>query len=312
MRARYHYAKRTQDDFNKAIEYFQRAVELDPNFALAYAMLSDLNTSMPAYPYMSPKEAFPKAKAAAIRALELDPNLSESHVAKGYVTGLYDWNWAEAERSFKRAVELEPNNALAHIRFSTGFYQPTGRAAESIKENETAVELEPLNLVAGANLTWAYTLAGRKQDAVSQGQRLAGLEPDFGLGIYQLGLAYINAGMYSEAISLAEKRLSTDGNDQYMLQVAGYAYARSGRADDARAMIARFREIARSEYVISFFIATIYAGLGDKDAAFSELEKAFQEHDWRMSAVIKVDPMIEILRDDPRYRDLLKRMNLAE
>lgn len=138
------------------------------------------------------------------------------------------------------------------------------------------------------------------------------LEPDFVLGRYQLGLAYIVNGMYQQAIDLTEKPLRADPNDQLMLQVAGYANAKLGRRNEANAAIARFREIGKTQYVMSFFIATIYAGLGEKDKAFIELEEAYRQRDWRMSALVKNEPMIESLRDDTRYKDLLKRMNLPE
>jgi tetratricopeptide (TPR) repeat protein len=287
-------------------------VEIDPNFALAHALIADSYASMPAYPYLSPHEAFPKAKAAANRAVEIDPNLAEAHSALGYSLGLYDWKWAEAERAFKRALELDEKNSLAHVRFAISYYQPTGRMAEAVAENERAVELEPVNLVARANLTWAYILAGRKSDALGQGEKLRDLEPDFVLGRYQLGVAYIANGMYQQAIDLTEKPLQSDPDNQLMLQIAGCANAMLGRRNEANAVIARFKEIGKTQYAISFFVATIYAGLGEKDKAFIELEEGYRQRDWRMSALLKKEPMIESLRDDTRYKDLLKRMNLPE
>jgi len=312
LKGRYHYAKRTKDDLQKGIGYFQQAVELDQNFALAYAMIADSYASMPAYPYLSPHEAFPKAKAAANRAVEIDPALAEAYSALGYSLGLYDWKWADAERAFKRAIELDEKNSLAHVRFAISYYQPTGRSAEAVAETERAVELEPVNLAMRANLTWAYILAGRKTDALANAEKLRDLEPDFVLGRYQLGLAYIANGMYQQAIDLTEKPLRADPNDQTMLQVAGCANAKLGRRNEANAVIGRFKEIRKTQYVMSFFVATIYAGLGEKDKAFIELEEAYRQRDWRLSALIKNEPLIESLRDDARYKDLLRRMNLAE
>ena len=312
LKGRYHYAKRAKDDLNKGIEYFQQAVKLDPNFALAYAWISDSYASMPAYPYLSPKEAFPKSQAAAKRALEIDPTLPEAHTAMAYSLGLYDWNWAEAEREFKRAIELDPKNSLSHVRFAICYYLPLGRVDEAIKENELAVEIEPLNLVNGANLVWMYMLARRNDDALAQGRKVYDLEPDFVLGRYLLGLTYNANGMYREAITLTEKPLQADPTNQLMLQVSGYAYARSGRRNEANAIISRFKEISRTQYVISFYIATIYAGLDEDEKAFAELETAFQERDWRMSALLKVEPMLDPLRDDPRFKEMLKRLNVPE
>jgi TolB-like protein/Flp pilus assembly protein TadD len=312
LKGRHHYAKRTREDFQKGIEYFEHAVKVDPNFALAYAWIADSYASMPAYPYLSPKDAFPKSKAAAKRALEIDPNLAEAHTALAYSLGLYDWNWAGAEREFQRAIELDPKNALAHVRFAISYYLPTGRMDKAVKEVEIAVELEPLNLVGGANLTWMLLEARRNTDALAQAKKSSDLEPDFVLGRYQLGLAYIANGMYQEAISLSEKPLQADPSNQLMLQIAGKAYAKSGRRKEANAIISRFKEISKTQYVMSFFVATIYAELGEKDAAFAEMENAYQERDWRMSALLKTEPMIDSLRDDPRYKAMLKRLNLAE
>ena len=312
LKGRYHYAKRTRDDFQKGIDYFQRAVELDPTFALAYAFIADSYASMPAYPFLSPTDAFPKAKAAANRAVQIDPALPEAHTALGYSLGLYDWNWTEAEREFKRAIELDEKNSLAHVRFAISYYLPTGRIDEAIAETERAVELEPVNLAARANLSWVYRMRGRNSEAVGQGEKLRDLEPDFVLGLYQLGLAYIGSGMYNEAVALAEKRLQSDPNDQLMLQVKGYASAKLGKRDEANSIILRFKQIGKTQYVMSFFVATIHAALGETDKAFVELENAYRQRDWRLSAALKKEPLIESLRDDARYKDLLKRMNLPE
>lgn len=311
LKARYHYAKRTKDDLNKAIEYFQQAVALDPNFALAHAVLADLYISMPAYPYMSPNEALPKATAAAKRALEVDPLLPEAHAAAGYAHCFADQNFQEAERYFRRAIELDPRNSLTRVRYGI-YFKVIGQPDAAVRETQTAVELEPLNLVNNANLTWMFMDARRFEDAVANGRKLHDLEPGFGLGNYQLGLAYSANGMHQDAIDLAERVLARDPQNQLMLQVAGYAYARSGRRDDAVSVIKRLKEIAKTQYVITYFIATIHAGLGDTDAAFAELQNAEREKDWRLTGHIKNDYMLDQLRGDARYKDLVKRLNLSE
>ncbi len=312
LKGRYHYAKRSKEDLQKGVDYFQQAVELDPDFALAYAMMADSYASMPAYPYLAPKEAFPKAKAAATRAVEIDPTLAEAHAAIGYALGLYDWKWSEAEREFKRAIELDDKNSLAHVRFAICYYLPTGRMDDAIRETKRSVDLEPVNLVNNANLTWMFISAGRKTEALAQGRKMYDLEPEFVLGRYQLGSAYIDNGMYQEVLALTDKDLRTTPNSQIMLQLAGYVYAKLGHRDDANAVISRFREIGKTQYTMSFFVATIYAALGEKDKAFAELEEGYQQHDWRMSALLKTEPKIDSLRDDARYKDLLKRMNLSD
>jgi len=312
LKGRYHSAKRTKYDLDKGVEYFQQAVKLDPNFALAYAYMADAYNIMPAYPYLSPKEAFPKSQAAAKRSLEIDPMLAEGHMAVAISLSLFEWKWAEAEREFKRAIELDPKNALSHLRLAIGLHVPLGRTEEAIKEGEIAANLEPINLVNISNLAWFYMLAGQNEKALAQGKKMHDLEPDFILGRYLYGLVHLNSGLYKEALALTEKPLAEDPSNQLMLQVAGYAYARMGRRDEAEAVVRKFKEIRKTQHAMTFFIATIYAGLGDKEKAFAELETAFQERDWRMSVLMKTEPMLNPLRGDPRYRDLLKRMNLPE
>ena len=152
LKARYHFAKRTKDDILKSVEYFQQAIRLDPNYALAYAGLADSYNGMTAYPYLAPKEAVPQAKAAARRALEIDPMLAEAHTALANSLACFDWNWQEAEREFKRALELNPNDAGTHWRYGMFYLMPMGRSDEAIAEGKRSVELEPLNLNHGANL----------------------------------------------------------------------------------------------------------------------------------------------------------------
>src|SRR4029079_10913440 len=156
LRGRYSFAKRTKGETLRAIEYFRQAIKLDPKFALAYARIAETYAIMPSYPYLSPKEAFPQAKAAAQQALELDPTLAEAHTFLAYSLVIYDWNWAEAERSFKRAIELDPNNSAAHFRYGQVYLAPTGRLVEGIAEIKRGLDLEPLDINMGATLAWAY------------------------------------------------------------------------------------------------------------------------------------------------------------
>ena len=311
LKGRYSFAKRTKDDILRAIEYFQQAIKLDPNFALAYARIAEAYGSMPAYPYLTPKEAFPQAKAAAQRALEIDPTLAEAHTFLAYSLAIYDWNWVEAERSFKRAIELDPNNASAHFRYGQVYLVPTGRIDEGITEIRRGLELEPLDINMGATLASAYWAAHQYDKALEQAKKTYELEPSHPVGRYVLSQAYFGKGMYAEMIALNEQLLQSDPTNQFALTDAGVAYARSGRRDKAEEMIKRFREIGKTQYAVSHRIACIYAALGDNDKAFAELEKAFEARDWELHR-IKLYPFMDPLRDDPRFKDLLKRMNLPE
>lgn len=311
LKGRYHFAKRTKDDIQKGIEYFQQAIRLDPNFALAYARIAEAYNQMPAYPYLSPKEGFPQAKAAAKRALEIDPTLAEAHTALANSLAVYDWNWTEAEREFKRALELDPNSAATHFRYGQAYLVPLGRSEEAIAEMKRALEIEPLDLNMALNLAWAYMFARQYDRALDQAKKTHDLEPNFVLGRYVLGQVYLADGMYTEAIALSESSLQGDPTSQFSLRDAGYAYAKSGRRHDAEEVIKRFKDLAKTRYVMSYWVASIYAALGDKESAFVELEKALAEHDWGLHR-LKVDPFMDPLRDDPRFKDLIRRMGLPE
>ncbi len=311
LRGRFHLAKRTKDDMLRAVEYFQQAIKLDPKFALAYARISEAYASMPAYPYLSPNEAFPQAKAAAQRALEIDPTLAEAHTFLAYCLAIYDWNWAEAERSFKRAIELDPNNSAAHFRYGQIYLLSTSRFDEGIAEIKRGLELEPLDINMGTTLASAYAYAGRKDEALELARKSYDLEPSHPLGRWILGLTYAEKGMYSEAITLDEQWLQTDPTNQFALRDAGLAYAKAGRRDKAEEIINRFREIATTQYVPTCRIAIIYGALGDKDKAFVELNKAFEERDWELFRM-NVDTYWAPLRDDPRFKELVKRLKLPK
>jgi eukaryotic-like serine/threonine-protein kinase len=311
LKGRFHFAKRTKDDIQRGIEYFQQAIKLDPNFALAYARISDSYASMPAYPYLSPKEAFPQAKAAATRALEIDPTLGEGHTFLAYSLVVYDWNWAEAEREFKRAIELDPNSAAPHFRYGQICLAPLGRPDEAITEVKRALEMEPLDLNMGGNFSWIYLSARQYDRALEQGRKTYELDTNFATARWNVSNAYIGKGMYAEPIAINEKALQTDPTSQFALHSVGYAYAKSGRRHDAEEVIKRFRDIAKTKYVMSYWVASIYAALGDKDKAFAELEKAYAEHDWYLHR-LKVDQFMDPLRDDPRFKDLIRRMGFPE
>jgi TolB-like protein/Flp pilus assembly protein TadD len=309
LRGRYSFAKRTKEGMLRSVEYFRQAIKLDSNFALAHARIAEAYGSMPAYPYLSPKDAFPEAKAAAQRALEIDPTLSEAHTFLAYSLVIYDWNWTEAERSFKRAIELDPNNASAHFRYGMVYLAPVGRVDEGLAEIKRGVELEPLDMNHGATLAWAYAVAGQKDKALEQARKTYELERSHPLGLWILCQMYTETGRHAEAIALVEQWLQADPTNQFALRDAGVAYAKAGKRDKAEEMIARFRELAKTQYVPSCRLAAIYVALGDKDKAFAELEKSFETRDWEVFR-FAVDTYWVPLHDDPRFAALVKRLNL--
>jgi len=311
LKGRYHFAKRTKNDILQGVEYFQQAIKLDPNYALAYAGLADSYNGMTAYPYLSPKEAVPQAKAAAKRALEIDPTLAEAHTALANSLACFDWDWQEAEREFKRAIELNPNDSGTHWRYGMFYLMLLGRSDEAIAEGKRAVELEPLNLNNGANLSGMYFYGRQYDRALAEAKQVFDLDPNFIVGRWALSQAYIVKGMSAEAIALNEQALQKDPTNQVFLRFAGLAYATAGRRREAEEIVSRFRDLAKTQYVMSYHLALIYAALGEKDKAFAELETAFAEHDYLLPR-IKVEPFLDPLRDDVRFKEMLKRLNLPE
>jgi serine/threonine-protein kinase len=311
LRGLFHFANRTKEDVQKAIDYFQQATRLDPDFALAYVGISQSYSMMPSYSYLSPKEAFPQAKAAAQKALGIDPSLADAHGALATTFAAYDWNWVEAEREFKRAIELNPNVADIHYRYGLIYLIPAGRMDEAIREIKRALELEPLSIAMNANLAGAYMYARQNDMALAQARKTFDLEPNHITARVWLANVYESLGMYNEVIALSEQSRKNHMSDQYFLLYSGYAYAKTGRPDKAEEAIKKLRELEKSEPVDSYDFAVLYVGLGDKDKALVELEKNFNERGYYVP-LLRVDPLMDPLRDDPRFADLIKRVGLPQ
>jgi tetratricopeptide (TPR) repeat protein len=224
------------------------------------------------------------------------------------IASVYDWNWAEAEREFKRALELDPHLALTHYRYAWVYLSPMGHHDEAIAEMKRAMELEPLALQQGANFAAVYMYARQFDLAVEQARKTYELDPSAVGGQSWLCHTYNAKGMYTESLSISEKSLQSNLS---ILAATGYAYAKSGRRREAEGIINRIKEDERTRYVMNYWLATTHAALGEKDAAFAELEKAYQAHDWFLER-IKTDPFMDPLRDDPRFKDLVHRIGLPE
>ena len=313
LRGRYHWDRRTRDDIERGIEYFQQAIKLDPNFALAHVGIADSYISMIGFAlgFANPKEMLPLAKDAAERALSIDPQLAEAHAALASALTLSDFEWAGAEREFVRAIELDPNVAHTHYRYAIDYLLPMGRTEDAIREIERAVELEPINLIINANLAGAYMYAGQHARAVEKARKTYELEPSFGSGRSWLSTVYNASGMYDDAIAVCEASVKSEPPGLACLSATGYAYARKGQRSEAGEVIGRIKEIGKTQYVSNLLVAGIYTALGSKEEAFAALERSIEHRDFAV-ARLKVDPRFDALRDDPRYKVLLKRMNLPE
>ena len=308
LKGRFHFARRTKDDMFKSIDLLQQAVKLDPKFALAYVGIAESYSTIPSYPYASPAECVPQAKAAVARALELDPDLPEAHTVAGIIAATYDWDYPKAEREFKRSLELDPNLAITHYRYAWIYLSPLGRNEEAVAEMKRAMELEPLSIQQGANFAAVLMYARRFDEAVEQARKTYDLDPSHVGAQSWRAYTYNAKGMYAESLATVENLSRPDyvfwGN-------MGYAYARLGRRSEALSIIERWKEKRKSEYVMSYWIAVIYAALGDKNAAFAELETSYQNRDWFLQR-LNVDPFMDSLRDDPRFTDFMKRLKIPQ
>jgi len=310
LKGRFHFAKRTKEDILKGVDYFQQAIQLDPNFALAYAAIAESNNSLGKNADLPPKEVFPRAKAAATRALDIDPTLAEAHGALADSLAIFDWNWTESEREYGKALQLDANVSYIHLTHGVSYLVPLGKPDEAVAELRRAVELEPLSLINNAIFGLSYLYARQNDKALEQGKRTYDLDPDFRFGRQYLGYTYIVLGRYDDAIALAEEGLKTFPLSQEYLAIAGLAHAMSGHRREAEQYLDRFGELAKTRYVRTSYVASIYVALGEKDKAFAELEKSFEDKDYFLPR-IKLDPFMDPLRADPRFNDLLKRMGLA-
>ena len=311
LKGRFHWSRRTREDILKAIESYKKAIDLDPNFALAYAATAEAYNSMGKNPDVPPKDCIPLAKAAATRALEIDPMLPQAHSALADSLALYDWDWAGSERHFKKALELDPNISYTYVAYGTTYLDPVGKTDEAVAALERAVALEPLAMINNCILTTTYIYARKYDKALAHGRSTYDLDATFPFAPHWLGFALIVNEKYDEAIALG-RRVSPDSPFGWMSSVViAQAYAQQGKRVEAEQQVSQLRELGKTRYIRPYYIASVYAALGDKDKAFAELERSFEERDCYLSRAA-ADPFMDPLRDDPRFRDLMKRMNLAE
>lgn len=299
---RHSWSKRNLESVRKSIEYFNQAIEKDPNFALAYSGLADAYV-VPVLG-MEPRDVMPKAKAAATRALELDDTLAEAHVSLARVLQVYEWNWAEAEKEYKRAMDLDPRYSLAHQWYG-GYLERFGRMDESIAERRIALDLDPLSASSNFELGLAYFFSRDYDRAIPQLQKTLELEPDFSAAVAMLVSSYAQKGQYDLAIAKIQE--VKEGN---ILGTAGIVYATAGRKDDALRIIGELDRRSRDRYISATAFANIYAALGENDKAIEYLEKGYEERAFQMQ-FLKVDPRWDKLRDDPRFQKILKKIGLA-
>ena len=307
LKGRYFWNKRTKEGFRRALEQFEHAVEVDPAFSLAFSGLADTYNLLGFYCLLAPRETFPKAKAAALKALEIDETISEAYTSLGFTNLYYDWNWAEAEKNFLKAIELGPGYPTAHHWYGE-YLVVVGRFEEAFAEARNAHEFDPFSLIINIFSGWGYYYSGRFDQAIEQFQKTLDLDPDFAPAHFYSGLTYVQKAMYEEAIASIQKAKALFGDSPLMDTAIAHVYGAWGKADELNHMLDELEKISARIYVPSYFRAATYADRGDRDQALVWLEKCYEERDMWLS-FLKVDPIWNILRSDPRFKDLLRRMN---
>jgi tetratricopeptide (TPR) repeat protein len=310
LKGRYYTNKRTGEWIKKGVEHFQKAADLDPNYALAYAGLAD------AYAFLAsstgglpPRETYPQAKAAAMRALEIDERLAEAHTSLGFCHLMYDWDFERAEREFKRAIKLNPAYANAHDGY--GFYlKATGRHEEAILESKRAQRLDPLSLFAGVSLAWAYYFSRQYDGAVKQARKALEMDPRFDFAHWIIGVAYIQQKRLDEAIAVLNQAVILTGGSLTHLAHLGCAYALAGQREEARQVLEDLEEMARHKYVSAYYFALIQMGLNDDERMYEWLARAVEERAGFM-AFINAEPLFDHLRSEPRFVNLVQQIKPA-
>ena len=308
LKGRHHWNRWTEEGFYKAIEYFQQAVEKDPNYALAYTGIADSYVLLGWNSYLPPKDAFPKGKMAAMKALRLDPDLGEGHTPEAAVLWLYDWQWREAQEEFQRSLALNPAHPTASHWYAE-YLMTMGRHEEAIGRMKSSQELDPLSLIISVAIGWAHYMAGKYDEAMEQLRRTVEMEPNYPVTYWILGLVLRKLGRYEEATAEGEKGVKLSGGSPLMNAALAQTLGSAGRKKEAMQILEELTNLGTQRYVAPYFFAGIHIGLGDYERAMEYLEKSYEEHShWLI--YLHIDPSMDGLRGDSRFQDLLRRVGL--
>jgi DNA-binding winged helix-turn-helix (wHTH) protein/Flp pilus assembly protein TadD len=308
LEGRYFWNKRTDESLRRSVEYFQRATIEDPQYAPAFAGLADSYTLLASFGVEPASQAYPNAKVAALKALELDPSLAEAHTSLGMVSFYYEWNWQNAENEFRRSIELDPNYPLAHAWYALDL-AAMGRLEESIAQVQRAAELDDLSLSINTELGRVYYCSRQYDRAIAAYRKAIDLDPQFARAHTRLGVTYAAQRHFADAVREFKQARSLSGPDPYLDGLLGFAQAFSGNARAARVLQEELTERSKHEYVPAFSMALISIGLRDRDQAFEWLSKSYQDRSTYM-VWVRTDPLLDSVRSDPRFSVLLNQMGL--
>ncbi len=307
LKGRYWWNKRTVGGLKKAIAYFEQAVALSPNYALAYAGLADCHNLLSILEAMAPQVAFPKARESAVKALEIDETLAEARASLGWVKWVYDWDWPGSEREFRRAIELSPGYATAYDWYGVCLAQ-TGQFDKALTQLKHAQQLDPLSLVIQVHIGWVYYYSGQYDRAIEQYQGVLEMDPSYTWARAHLSQAYEQKAMYTEAIDELQQVLAASSVNHRHLAGLAHIYTQSGKRTEARRLLGDLLEGEKKHYVSPYSIAMVYAGLGEKEQAFAWLRKGLDQRAGRMVR-LQFDPRFKNLRADPLFVEILRRIN---
>jgi len=310
LKGRFLLNERTEKSVAKGLEFFEQAIKKDPRYAPAYSGLSDSYNLLGFYGVLPPREAYSRARVAATKALEIDSSLAEAHVSLAESVSALEWNWPATEAELKRAIELNPKYDTAYRKYSN-YLVGMGRSDEAIGAAKKALELDPLSITLSTHLAWMYYLAGRYDLAVLQYERTLEMSPNYARARRDFSLSLVEKGRYEDAIREARRGIELSEASPIMLDALGYVYAKAGRKSDARKVLRQLQKMSTSRYVSPFGVAGIHAALGEKDAAFSFLERAYDDRAGQL-VWLNVNPKFDSLHSDPRFADLVGRLGLPK
>ena len=307
LHGRFFWNQRTEEGFIKAIEHFEKAINIDPTFALAWAGISDCYNLLPVYVSSPPNYAFPKAKEAALEALEIDETLAEAHTSLAWIKMSFDWDWVGAEKEFKRSIELFPKYATAHHWYSI-FLSYVGRTNEALEEMKIALDLDPFALVINKDLGNCYYFARKYDQAISILERTLEMDPNFPSVHLNLGNVYFANSLYNEALEefKKEKELLKRFNSRVGCWI-GISCANLKEIDKAQEVIRGLREQSSHEFVSPFLLAKLHFDLGERDLYLKYLDTAYRERDINIRT-IKSDPAFDNMRSDPAFKELIEKV----
>jgi tetratricopeptide (TPR) repeat protein len=309
LRGRYFWNKYSKDWVLKAIEVFKQAIAIDSNYALAYCGLADAYFRL-SNVHFPPREVFPKAKEAALRALEIDPNLAEAHSSLGLVKVYYDYDWEGAEGELREALRLNPDLVLAHQRFGS-YLTFMGRFEEAIRSYHAALEIDPFSLQINMNLATTYYLRGEYDRAINHLNKTSELEPNYMPTHFVMGCVYIQQGRLEEAIEEFQFIYKMDDESYLALGFMGYAHALAGQPAEAETLLNVLQEISQRKYVSPYSMLVIHLALGPEERVFELLEELYQErNDWLVW--LKVSPELRPLRNNPRFKSRMRQIGFPE